>query len=70
MYTRSLAADVKRMGVIAFSIDPGWVQTDMGGQSAPLMPAESVNGILRVIDRASRSSNGGYFRYDGATLPW
>ncbi len=70
MYTRSLAHDLKPLDVTAFTIDPGWVQTDMGGRHAPLTPEESVSGILRVIDRANRDASGRFFRHDGAEMPW
>mgnify|MGYP001351613346 CR=1 FL=1 len=70
MYTRSLAAEVRRWGMTAIALDPGWVRTDMGGSSAPLSAEQSVSGMLRVIDQAGRGENGGFFRYDGATMPW
>ncbi|MBN8638223.1 MAG: SDR family oxidoreductase [Anaerolineae bacterium] len=70
MYTRSLAHDLKPLGLTAFTIDPGWVQTDMGGRHAPLTPEQSVSGILRVIDQANRDANGRFFRHDGAEMPW
>lgn len=31
------------------TIDPGWVQTDMGGAGAPLTPEESVRGMLATL---------------------
>src|SRR3954447_15830615 len=50
MAWRNLALDVRRSGVIAAMLHPGWVQTRMGGSSAPLTPRESVGGMRRVID--------------------
>ena len=51
-------------------LHPGWVQTRMGGASAPLDPAASVAGMRRVIDGLSAEQSGGFFSYDGTEIPW
>lgn len=51
-------------------LHPGWVQTRMGGPSAPLSPADSVAGMRRVIDGLTLEQSGGFFNYDGAPIPW
>ncbi|KAI0063897.1 NAD(P)-binding protein [Artomyces pyxidatus] len=56
--------------LISFVIDPGWVQTDMGGPNAVLPPHESVAGLLKVITSATKEQSGKYFKYDGETVPW
>lgn len=70
MVTRGLAADLRRYKIISIALDPGWVQTDMGGSGATLTPTESVRGITRVIDGLSSKDNGSYLRWDGSRLPW
>ncbi|MCU0497049.1 MAG: SDR family oxidoreductase [Anaerolineae bacterium] len=70
MITRGLAADLRSVGVIALALDPGWVQTDMGGSSASLTPAQSVSGILRVIDGLTLKDTGRYLRWNGSELHW
>lgn len=70
MTTRGLAVDLGRQGIICIALDPGWVQTDMGGTRAPLTPAESVSGMVSVIDQLSPEHNGSYLRWDGSTLSW
>ncbi len=67
---RSLAIDVRDQGVVAATLHPGWVQTDMGGPSAPLAVADSVAGMRAVIDGLTPERAGGFYNYDGATIPW
>lgn len=51
----------------SFSIDPGWVKTDMGNAGARAMgideaygdPEESVKGMLKVFDAATRETHSG-----------
>jgi len=70
MAWRNLALDAKRSGVIATMLHPGWVQTRMGGSSAPLEPQESVAGMRQVIERLGPNDSGEFFAYDGSRIPW
>jgi NAD(P)-dependent dehydrogenase (short-subunit alcohol dehydrogenase family) len=70
MFTKILSANLRGRGVTAIVIDPGWVQTDMGGRGAPLEPPESIGGMLQVIDGLSLSDAGRYLRYSGEEVPW
>lgn len=67
---RSLAIDVAPQGVVAATLHPGWVQTDMGGANAPVTVQDSVAGMRRVIDGLTVERAGGFYNYDGATIPW
>jgi hypothetical protein len=42
----------------------------MGGSSAPISPEESVRGMLALVDRYAPNQSGGFFRFDGARMPW
>ncbi len=66
---RSLALD-NRGSVTCVVIHPGWVQTRMGGSSAPLDPEESVSGMRKVIDDTTAAESGSFFSYDGSEIPW
>ena len=66
---RSLAID-NRDKVVAAVLHPGWVQTRMGGESAPLEPEESVAGMRRVIEDLGPDQSGRFFSYDGSEIPW
>ena len=52
MMSRSLAVDLRGEGITSVVINPGWVQTDMGGAGAPVRVEDSVTAILREIDRS------------------
>ena len=67
---RSLALEARSRGVTAAVLHPGWVQTRMGGASAPLEPEESVAGMRRVIDALAPEQSGGFLGYDGGKIPW
>jgi NAD(P)-dependent dehydrogenase (short-subunit alcohol dehydrogenase family) len=56
--------------VVCAVLHPGWVQTRMGGQSAPLSPEDSVTGMRRVIDGLGPAQSGGFFSHDGTEIPW
>jgi len=70
MYMRGLAAQLRSSGIISVVINPGWVQTDMGGRGASITPKESVNGILHVMDGLTPEQNGSFMNYRGQTEPW
>ena len=52
------------------SLHPGWVQTDMGGTGAEVTPAESVAGLLQVIDAATTAQSGSFLDWRGQSVPW
>jgi len=68
--TKSLSLDLASLGVGALAVHPGWVQTAMGGQNAPLTPQASVAGVLGVVDSYTREQSGAFLDHTGATLPW
>ena len=70
MLSFKLADDPELAKTIVTSVHPGWVSTDMGGQSAPVTPPESVKGLLRVIDELTPEDNGKFLTYSGETHPW
>lgn len=70
MLSNTLSREVGRDGFTCIVIHPGWVQTDMGGSSAPVTPKDSISGMLAVIDGLDSGSNGKFFDYTGKELPW
>jgi NAD(P)-dependent dehydrogenase (short-subunit alcohol dehydrogenase family) len=70
MVVKSLSIDLRDRGVTVVTLDPGWVRTDMGGPEAELEPAESIRGMIRVLEGLSIADSGKYLSYNGAELPW
>jgi NAD(P)-dependent dehydrogenase (short-subunit alcohol dehydrogenase family) len=70
MLTKSLAEDLKNKGFTVLCLHPGWVQTNMGGQSAPTKATESVTGMLKVIEESSVKNTGQFIDYLGRSILW
>jgi NAD(P)-dependent dehydrogenase (short-subunit alcohol dehydrogenase family) len=70
LLAKGLAANLAARSVIVVALSPGWVRTDMGGQSAPLTPETSVRGLRGVIGRLRREDSGKFLSYDGSSIPW
>jgi NAD(P)-dependent dehydrogenase (short-subunit alcohol dehydrogenase family) len=67
---RALAMDLKKRGIVAVPMHPGWVRTDIGGPRAELDTVQSVTGMRKVIAGLSAESSGRFFQWDGRELPW
>ncbi|WWC86341.1 uncharacterized protein L201_001214 [Kwoniella dendrophila CBS 6074] len=72
-------AHYEEPSIISFSLSPGWVQTDMGDrgarwagmEKAPITVDESVSGIVKVIQDATKDNYSGlHMRYDGSKSKW
>jgi NAD(P)-dependent dehydrogenase (short-subunit alcohol dehydrogenase family) len=70
MMSRSLAIDLRSEGIASYVINPGWVQTDMGGPSAPTPVDDSVRGILHELDAATLARSGEFLDWKGRPYPW
>ena len=51
---------------ILVAMSPGWVQTDMGGASAPLSVHQSVSSMRKAIAGLGAKHKGAFLDYDGA----
>jgi NAD(P)-dependent dehydrogenase (short-subunit alcohol dehydrogenase family) len=67
--TRILAAEFRDNNVLANSMCPGWVQTGMGGESAPRTPAEAADTAVWLATLPDDGPTGGFFR-DRQPVPW
>jgi NAD(P)-dependent dehydrogenase (short-subunit alcohol dehydrogenase family) len=70
MLMRAFAFDVLPLGIISVVVNPGWVQTDMGGPRASSTPEQAVRGLLQVVDGLTEEDAGKFFDADGQEHPW
>jgi len=68
--SKSLAVDLKPMGILVGIIHPGWVLTDMGGPNALINTETSVSNMLNTISNLDENTSGKFLNYDGKPIPW
>jgi len=69
MLTRLQSLELKDKNIVVVSFSPGWVSTDMGGPTAPVTPKESVEGLIKGLDRVQIEDTGKFLDYTGVELP-
>ena len=67
--TRVLAAETQGMGILVNSVDPGWVQTDMGGRGASRSVYKGAETPVWLATVPEGGPTGGFFR-DRKPIPW
>jgi len=71
MMTRMLSYELMDAGITVVAVHPGWVRTTMlYCENAPLEPAESIRGMIRVIDTLEVKDTGRFLDWQGNELPW
>ena len=66
----SLARDLHTRGIAVAILHPGYVRTDMTGQSGLIDVDESVAGLLERIDELNLQNSGSFWHTNGELLPW
>jgi NAD(P)-dependent dehydrogenase (short-subunit alcohol dehydrogenase family) len=67
---KGMALDLKRRGIIALPMHPGWVRTDIGGPRAELDAPAAVASLRKVIAGLTSANSGHFLQWDGRELPW
>jgi NAD(P)-dependent dehydrogenase (short-subunit alcohol dehydrogenase family) len=67
--TRKLAQALKSRGISVNAASPGWVRTEMGGESAPLPVEKGAHNIVRLITEVPHRVTDHYLEANGE-IPW
>jgi NAD(P)-dependent dehydrogenase (short-subunit alcohol dehydrogenase family) len=67
--TRVIAAETEGMGILVNSVDPGWVQTGMGGRGATRTLAKGAETVTWLATLLDNGPTGAFFR-DRKTIAW
>lgn len=71
MGTKLLRNMLEPEGMLAFSVHPGWVRTDMGGDLSPNDPYDVATDIQKTLDKFISEKNPAiYLDRFGNELPW
>ncbi|MGZ3373780.1 MAG: SDR family oxidoreductase [Gemmatimonadaceae bacterium] len=67
--TKVIAAETEGMGILVNSVDPGWVQTAMGGQGASRNVEKGAETVVWLATLPDNGPTGAFFR-DRKAIAW
>lgn len=68
--TKNLAHELQATNIMVFSVDPGWVRTDLGGPAAPLSIEEGIETPVYLATEPARNLISGEFYKEKEILGW
>jgi NAD(P)-dependent dehydrogenase (short-subunit alcohol dehydrogenase family) len=66
----SLARDLQPAGVAVAILHPGWVKTDMTGDTGNIDAADAAKQLVDRLDALTLESTGTFWHANGQKLPW
>ena len=66
----SMAQELDERGIAVGLLHPGYVKTDMTGNTGHVDTDESAAGLIRRIDELSMETSGSFHHANGEELPW
>ncbi|WP_457669017.1 SDR family oxidoreductase [Thiolapillus sp.] len=71
MVNKAMALELHEEGIICVVVNPGWVKTRMGGDSADLTTEQAIHGMIeKVLNQVDLGDSGKFFNQDGSEHPW
>ncbi len=67
---KSISIDLAPRGVVALLMHPGAAKTAMAGARGTVEVADSVAGMIAILDGAGAKDNGKLYNYTGEEIPW
>ena len=67
---RSMGINLRERGITAIALHPGWVRTELGGDTADLSVEESVDACIRTIAGLELRDGGRFVAYSGEDMPY
>jgi len=68
--TKILADELKNTNILVFSVDPGWVKTDLGGPAAPLSIEQGIDTPVWLATEKPEKLKSGYFYKERKIIDW
>jgi NAD(P)-dependent dehydrogenase (short-subunit alcohol dehydrogenase family) len=70
MLAKSAAVELAPRGITSVVVNPGWVQTDMGGPGATMTVEASISSLRQVIANLDVAQSGKFFHHNGSEYAW
>ncbi|MEO6053014.1 MAG: SDR family oxidoreductase [Chthoniobacterales bacterium] len=70
MFMLIVASELRADNIPVITLHPGFVRTRPTNSHALLSTTESVEGMLRVIEKLTLENSGGFYGHDGGKLNW
>ncbi len=70
VFNKSMANELRADHIISVNVNPGWVQTDMGGAKAQFTPEQAAKNIINLTEKVNIESSGSFLNFDGQIHPW